>query len=42
MIFVATKNVRTKENFPPLSFGALVGSGIRDAGSGMNKNQDPG
>jgi hypothetical protein len=31
MIFVATKNARTKQNFPP-SFGAVVGSEIRDPG----------
>ncbi len=29
MIFVATKNGRTKKNFSP-SFGAVIGSGIRD------------
>jgi hypothetical protein len=28
--------------FPPLSFVAIFGSGIRDPGSGMGKNQDPG
>jgi hypothetical protein len=31
-----------QKNFPPSSFGAVVGSGIRDPGSGMDKNQDPG
>jgi hypothetical protein len=36
MIFDATKN------FSPSSFGVVVGSGIRDTGSGMDKNQDPG
>jgi hypothetical protein len=28
--------------FSPLSFIAVFGSGIRDPGSGMGKNQDPG
>jgi hypothetical protein len=28
--------------FSPLSFVAVFGSGIRDPGSGMSKNQDPG
>jgi hypothetical protein len=28
--------------FLPLSFVAVFGSGIRDPGSGMGKNQDPG
>jgi hypothetical protein len=28
--------------FSPLSFDAVFGSGIRDPGSGMGKNQDPG
>jgi hypothetical protein len=28
--------------FSPLSFVAVFGSGIRDPGSGMGKNQDPG
>jgi hypothetical protein len=40
--FVATKNGLTKKNFSPLSFAAVFGSGIRDPGSGMGKNQDPG
>ncbi len=40
--FVATKNGLTKKNFSPLSFVAVFGSGIRDPGSGMGKNQDPG
>jgi hypothetical protein len=47
--FVATKNGLTKKNFSPLSFVAVFGSGIRDLrsgirdpGSGMGKNQDPG
>ncbi len=40
--FVATKNGLTKEFFSPLSFVAVFGSGIRDPGSGMGKNQDPG
>jgi hypothetical protein len=42
LIFVATKNGRTKTNFSSSSFGGVVGSGIRDPGSGMDKNQDPG
>jgi hypothetical protein len=40
MIFVATKKGRTKF-LSPSSFVA-VGSGIRNPGSGMDKNQDPG
>jgi hypothetical protein len=28
--------------FSPLSFVAVFGSGIRDPGSGMGKNQEPG
>jgi hypothetical protein len=28
--------------FSPLSFVTVFGSGIRDPGSGMGKNQDPG
>jgi hypothetical protein len=40
MIFVATKQGRTKKNFSPLSFVlAVFGSGIRDgqkSGSGIN------
>jgi hypothetical protein len=38
MIFVATKNGGTKRIFPLPSFGAVVGSGIRDPASGMDKN----
>jgi hypothetical protein len=34
--------LQDKRNFFLLPFGAVVGSGIRDAGSGMDKNQDPG
>jgi hypothetical protein len=41
MIFVVTKNGRTKKIFPS-SFSAVVGSGIQDPGSGMDINQDPG
>jgi hypothetical protein len=37
MMFVATKNKRTKTFFPS-SFGAVVGSGIRDPGSGRKRN----
>jgi hypothetical protein len=32
----------TSNFFSPLSFVAVFGSGIRDPGSGMGKNQDPG
>ena len=32
----------TSKFFSPLSFVAVFGSGIRDPGSGMGKNQDPG
>jgi hypothetical protein len=45
--FVATKNGQTNKIFPS-SFGAVVGYGrdpgseIRDPGSEMDKNQDPG
>ncbi len=39
MIFVTTKNGR-KKSFP--SFGAAVGSGFRDPGSGVDENQYPG
>ncbi len=42
MKFVATKKVMTINFFSPLSFVAVFGSGIRDPGSGMGKNQDPG
>jgi hypothetical protein len=40
--FVATKKCLTKILFSPLSFLPVFGSGIRDPGSGMGKNQDPG
>jgi hypothetical protein len=40
--FVATKKGLTTNFFSPLSFVAVFGSGIRDPGSGMGKNQDPG
>jgi hypothetical protein len=40
--FVATKYGLTTKFFSPLSFVAVFGSGIRDPGSGMGKNQDPG
>jgi hypothetical protein len=40
--FVATSKVMTTDFFSPLSFVAVFGSGIRDPGSGMGKNQDPG
>ncbi len=40
--FVATKKGMTINLFSPLSFAAVFGSGIRDPGSGMGKNQDPG
>ena len=42
MKFVATKKGMTTNFFSPLSFVAVFGSGIRDPGSGMGKNQDPG
>jgi hypothetical protein len=32
----------TTNFFSPLSFVAIFGSGIRNPGSGMGKNQDPG
>jgi hypothetical protein len=32
----------TTNFFSPLSFVAVFGCGIRDPGSGMGKNQDPG
>jgi hypothetical protein len=32
----------TSNFFSPPSFVAIFGSGIRDPGSGMGKNQDPG
>jgi hypothetical protein len=40
--FVATKNGLRKIFFSPLSFVAVFGSGIRNPGSGMGKNQDSG
>jgi hypothetical protein len=42
MIFEATKKGRTKKISPAPLFGAVVGSGIRDPESEMNKNQNPG
>jgi hypothetical protein len=39
--FVATKKGMITD-FSPLSFAAVFVSGIRDPGSGMGKNQDPG
>jgi hypothetical protein len=39
--FVATKKGMSKKNFL-LLFVVVVGSGIRDPGSGMDKNQDTG
>ncbi len=42
MKFVSTKKGMTTNFFSPLSFAAVLGSGIRDPGSGMGKNQDPG
>ncbi len=46
IIFNFVKSVATKKDlttifFSPLSFVAVFGSGIRDPGSGMGKNQDP-
>jgi hypothetical protein len=40
--FVATTKGMTTNFFSPLSFAAVFGSEIRDPGSGMGKNQDPG
>jgi hypothetical protein len=40
--FVATKNGMTTNFFSPLSFVAVFGSEIRNLGSGIGKNQDPG
>jgi hypothetical protein len=40
--FVATKKGMTKKKFSPISFVAVFGSWIRDLGSGIDKNQDPG
>jgi hypothetical protein len=43
VLFLATKNGRTTNFFSsPLSFVAVFGSVIRDPGSGMDNNQDPG
>ncbi len=39
--FSATKKGMTTNFFSPLSFVAVLGSGIRDPGSGTGKNQDP-
>ncbi len=39
---MATKKCLTKIFFSPLSILPVFGSGIRDPGSGMGKNQDPG
>jgi hypothetical protein len=39
---MATKKGMTTTFFSPLSFIAVFGSEIRDSGSGMGKNQDPG
>jgi hypothetical protein len=40
--FVATEKRMTTNFFSHLSFVAVFGSGIRDPGSGIGKNQDPG
>jgi hypothetical protein len=40
--FVATKKCLKEDFFSPLSFLPVFGSWIRDPGSGMGKNQDPG
>jgi hypothetical protein len=40
--FVATKKGMTTNFFSPPTFAAVFGSEIRDPGSGMGKNQDPG
>jgi hypothetical protein len=40
--FGATKKGLTTNFFSPLSFVTVFGSGIRNPGSGMGKNQDPG
>ncbi len=42
VIFVATKKGRGQQIFSPSSFVAVVGTGIRDSGSWMDKDQDPG
>jgi hypothetical protein len=39
---MATKKVMTTNFFSPLSFIDVFVFGIRDPGSGMDKNQDPG
>jgi hypothetical protein len=39
---MTTKKGMTINFFSPHSFIAVFGSGIRDPGSGMGKNQDPG
>jgi hypothetical protein len=39
--FVAKKGISIKK-YSSLSFVAVFGSGVRDPGSGMGKNQDPG
>jgi hypothetical protein len=40
--FVAPQKGMTTNIFSSLSFVAVFGSEIRDPGSGMGKNQDPG
>jgi hypothetical protein len=40
--FMATKRGMTTNFFSPLSFVAVFGSGMGDAGSGIGKNQDSG
>ena len=40
--FVATKKGMTTNFFSPQSLASVFGSGIRDPGSGMGKNLDPG
>ncbi len=42
MKFVATKKCLTKKFFSPVYLFLDPGSEIRDPGSGMGKNQDPG
>ncbi len=42
MKFLATKNGMTNNFYSPLSFVPVFGSRMRDPGSGMGKNQDPG
>ena len=41
-IYGSTKKGMTTNFFSPMSFIAVFESGIRDPGSGMGKNQDPG